>query len=126
MIFIQADEDIAILRSHAAGIEISAIGAGYGKTDIVHDGAQLARRNDLPDTSFDMIEKGCGFLDPRAHGRADMQADFARIDGRKEILPQERYETQGEENKSEESSREYRAPVHREHQIAMISGAEFF
>ena len=74
MVFVQADQDVAVFRPDAAGIEIGAVGAGNRQADIVDDGAQLVARNDLADAVLDMIEQRRGFLDARAH-RARGHAD---------------------------------------------------
>ena len=43
MIFVQRDQDVAILRPDTAGVEIGAVGARHRQADIVHDGNQAGR-----------------------------------------------------------------------------------
>ena len=105
MIFVQRDQDIAVLRAHAAGIEIGAVGAADRQADIVDDRAQLVGRDDLADAALDMVEQGRGFFDAGADRRADMQEISPASTAGKKFSAQERHQQQRQTARKPESPR---------------------
>ena len=94
MVLVQGDENIAILRPDAAGIEIGPVGAADRQADIVHDGAQFIGRDHVADAFFHMVEQAAVSSIRVPIGRTHMQPDLAGIHGRKEILSQERHQAE--------------------------------
>ncbi len=92
MVFLQADQRIAVFRADGAGVLVGHVDAAIRQADIVDDVVELRLGNDLTHGLLDLIEQSCGFLDARAGLRPDVHQNLAGIDGRKEVLAKERLE----------------------------------
>ena len=89
MVFFQADERVAVLRTDGAGILIGHVDAAVRQTDIVHNVIELCGRNGLAHSLLNEIKQPCRFLDASARLRADMHQNLTGIDGRNlhDLLP---------------------------------------
>src|ERR1700743_1778659 len=79
--FLQLDLDIAILRADHAGVVVGYVDAADRHADVVGEGFDLLRRNDLPDGLLHIRELIGGFFDAGADLGTHMHQDRAGIDG---------------------------------------------
>ena len=124
VIFLQADQRVAVLRADGAGVLIGHVDAGERQADIVDDIVELIGRNDAAHGLFDQIEQAGGFLDAGAGLGADMHQDLPGIDRRKEVLAQERPEAEGEHDARQEAADEGFRAAKRQRQQRAIAVAE--
>ena len=90
VIFLQADQGVAVLRADRAGVLIGHVDAAERQADIVDDVVELVGRNGRADGLLDLIEQAGGLFDARARLGAHMHQDLAGIDRREEVLAEER------------------------------------
>jgi hypothetical protein len=70
------DLDVAVLRADRAGVVVGRVDATHRHADIVDQGGDLLRRDDLPDRLLDVREMGGALLDARADRAAGMHQDL--------------------------------------------------
>ena len=120
----EVDEDVGIARAHRRRGAVREVDAAVGQTEVVDDGGDLARLDDLADRLFHLIAQNGGFLDARAGGRAQMQLDLPAVDGREEILAEagQRADGKGEQrgrgHREQEDAGEAQAAVDRKGRAA--------
>src|SRR5437588_12116420 len=82
----EVHEDIGVARADRRRGRVGEVDAAVGNADVVDDGRDLARGNQLPDRLFDAIAQARGLIDADAGGTAQVELDLAGIDAREEIL----------------------------------------
>ena len=124
VIFLQADERVAVLRADGAGVLIGHVDAGERQADIVDDIVELIGRNDAAHGLFDQIEQARGLLDAGAGLGADVHQDLPGIDRREEVLAQKRPEAEGDHDARQEAADEGLRAAKRQRQQRAIAVAE--
>ena len=105
------------------------VDAAVGKTEVVHDGRDLARLDGLADGLLHLIAQNGRLLDARARGCAQMQLELPGIDAREEILAQagqradRKREQRGRGHREQEDAGEAHAAVDRECQQLPVAVA---
>ena len=84
----QGNLHVAILRAHQTGIVVGHVKAADRQSDVVGDGCQIVRRDDVANDVFDFSELSGAFLDACADLRAHVHQHLAGIDRGKEVLPE--------------------------------------
>ena len=90
MAIIELDLDVTILRTDGTGVIVGHIDAADRHADVVDDGTEFLRRNDLPDCLFDIGKLTCGFLDASSYLSSGVHKNLACIDRWKEVATQKR------------------------------------
>ena len=111
MVFLQANQRIAVFRSDRAGILIGHVDAGNWQADIVDNIVELIGRNDVADGLLDQIEQTSGFFDPGARLGADVHQDLSRIDRREKVLAQKRPDAERGDDAGEKAHDEHFRPA---------------
>jgi len=83
--------NVAVLRTDHARVVVGHIDADDRHPDVIGEGIDLFRRDDLR-IAFCTSPTVGGFLDPSADLGTDMHQDIAGIDGGKEIAAEERHQ----------------------------------
>ena len=123
VVFLQLDLDIAILRADHAGVVVGHVDAGDRHADVVGDGLDFLRRNDLADRLLHVGELVGGFLDAGSDLGADMHQDVAGIDRGEEIAPEERHQQERHGDEAQEADHEGRPVRQRHREQAAIAAA---
>ena len=90
VILLEADQGVAILGPDGSGVLIGHVDAGKRQPNVVDDVVELIGRDRLADGLLDEIEQARRFLDTRAGLGAHVHQDLSGIDRRKEVLAEER------------------------------------
>ena len=90
MVFAQLHLNIGVSRAHRRRGGVGEIERGVGQADVVEDRDEFFCGNLLADCSFDVVAEVGGLLDARAGVGAHMDHELAGVNGREEILTEER------------------------------------
>jgi hypothetical protein len=90
VVLLERDQGIAVLGTDGAGVLVGHVDAGERQPDIVDDIVELVGWDGAADCLFDLIEQAGGLLDAGAGLGAHVHEDLPGIDGRKEVLAEER------------------------------------
>ncbi|ARF90813.1 putative autotransporter protein [Burkholderia cenocepacia] len=108
VIRLQRDEHVGVLGADRVRRVVREVDPAHRHADVVEYTRELVRRNRAADLRFHFVGEPRGFLDPRAGRRAQMQANLAGVDRRKEVLPGERVEARrcdaGEQERGREAA----------------------
>ena len=113
---LEADQGVAVLGSDRAGVLVGHVNAGKRQPDIVDDVVELIGRDGLADSLFDQVEQARGFLDTRAGLGAHVHQDLSGIDRRKEVLAEERPQSERQKHARKEAGDESLWAIKREQQ----------
>ena len=82
---LQRQQDLAVERADGAGVAVREVDAAVRHAEVVEDGLELVRRDQLADRRLDLVGEARGLLDAGAGRRAHVQADLAGVDAREEV-----------------------------------------
>ena len=121
---LQLDLDVGILGADHAGVVVGEIDARDRHADVVGQGLDLIRRNDLANRLLHLGELIGGLLDPGADLGADMHQDLSGIDRGKEVAAEIRHQRERQRDHAQEAGDEHPAMPHRQRQQIAIAVAE--
>src|SRR3984885_5581941 len=124
MILLQLDLDIAVLRTHYAGIVVRQVDARNRQPDVVGHRLDLVRRNDLADRLLNVGKLIGAFLKPRAYLNAHMHQDLAGIDRGEEVLPEIGHHHERGSDEAQKTDYKGRPVVQRQRQQVAMSAAK--
>ena len=87
MVFLEADQGVAVRRSDRAGVLVGHVDAGERQADIVDDIVELIGRDGLADRLLDEIEQPRGLLDAGAGLGADVHQNLPESTAGKKFWP---------------------------------------
>ena len=77
---LELNQNFGVGSADGAGVAVAEIDAAVGKADVVENGDQFLRRNDLADGLIDLIGEARGLFNAQSGAGAHVQADLAGVD----------------------------------------------
>ena len=92
MSFTQSNLDVAVLGANHPGIVVNEVNPTGWQADVVYQGRDFFRRNDLQNSFFNGGKPSGSLLYPRPNGNPCMDQNLSTVDIGKEIAAQIRQE----------------------------------
>src|SRR5258708_2589005 len=118
---VQRNQNFRVRGADTACRAVGVVDRAVGQADVVENRDQFFRRNLLPDRILHFITEPGRFFDSQPRASAHMHAKGAGIDFGKEVLAQEKDESQRQKAEAEEAGNENPAMLHGPGQHAMVS-----
>ena len=115
---------VGVRRAHRRRGGVGKVERRVRQADVVEDRNELIGRNFLADGRLDVVAESSSLLDASAGVRAHVNHELAGVNGREEVLPEERRQSQREEGKRKKEDQEGAGVIDAQSEQAQVAATK--